>query len=57
MAKNVVLGPDDKWSRYEVLSWLNDMLQTEFTQVEQLCSGTPFISLTGAAVLNATYGL
>uniref|UniRef100_A0AAR2IL56 DNA (cytosine-5-)-methyltransferase n=1 Tax=Pygocentrus nattereri TaxID=42514 RepID=A0AAR2IL56_PYGNA len=45
MAKNVDLGPEDKWSRYEVLSWLNDMLQTEFTQVEQLCSGACFCQL------------
>ncbi|KAL6458865.1 hypothetical protein MHYP_G00323370 [Metynnis hypsauchen] len=45
MAKNVELGPEDKWSRYEVLTWLNDMLQTEFTQVEQLCSGACFCQL------------
>ncbi|KAI4884077.1 hypothetical protein NFI96_030674 [Prochilodus magdalenae] len=45
MATNVVLGPSDNWSRYEVLSWLNDLLQTEFTQVEQLCSGACFCQL------------
>ncbi len=43
MAMNVSLdsnNPDDKCSRYEVLSWINETLQTHFTQVEQCRSGT-----------------
>lgn len=39
MATNVVLGPHDKWSRCEVLSWLNSTLQTDITMIEHLCSG------------------
>ncbi|XP_066500804.1 DNA (cytosine-5-)-methyltransferase 3 beta, duplicate a isoform X2 [Hoplias malabaricus] len=45
MATNVVLGPEDKWSRYEVLAWLNSMLKTNFTQVENLCSGACYCQL------------
>uniref|UniRef100_A0A8B9LFU7 DNA (cytosine-5-)-methyltransferase n=1 Tax=Astyanax mexicanus TaxID=7994 RepID=A0A8B9LFU7_ASTMX len=45
MATNVDLGPDDKWNRYEVLIWLNDILETEFTQVDQICSGACFCQL------------
>ncbi|XP_072537918.1 DNA (cytosine-5-)-methyltransferase 3 beta, duplicate a isoform X2 [Salminus brasiliensis] len=45
MATNVDLGPVDKWNRNEVLSWLNNLLQTEFTQVEQICSGACFCQL------------
>ncbi|XP_016315210.1 DNA (cytosine-5-)-methyltransferase 3 beta, duplicate a [Sinocyclocheilus anshuiensis] len=45
MAMNVSLdpnNPDDKCSRYEVLSWINETLQTNFTQVEQCRSGACF---------------
>uniref|UniRef100_A0A672LAJ8 DNA (cytosine-5-)-methyltransferase n=1 Tax=Sinocyclocheilus grahami TaxID=75366 RepID=A0A672LAJ8_SINGR len=35
-------NPDDKCSRYEVLSWINETLQTNFTQVEQCRSGACF---------------
>ncbi len=43
MAMNVSLdsnNPDDKCSRYEALSWINETLHTNFTQVEQCRSGT-----------------
>uniref|UniRef100_A0A672PI92 DNA (cytosine-5-)-methyltransferase n=1 Tax=Sinocyclocheilus grahami TaxID=75366 RepID=A0A672PI92_SINGR len=48
MATNVSLdpnNPDDKCSRYEVLSWINETLQTNFTQVEQCRSGACFCQL------------
>ncbi|RXN23285.1 DNA (cytosine-5-)-methyltransferase 3 duplicate a isoform X1 [Labeo rohita] len=48
MATNVSLdpnNPDDKCSRYEVLSWMNETLQTNFTQVEQCRSGACFCQL------------
>ncbi|XP_056319640.1 DNA (cytosine-5-)-methyltransferase 3 beta, duplicate a isoform X2 [Danio aesculapii] len=48
MATNVSLepnNPDDKWSRYEVLGWINKTLQTNFTQVEQCRSGACFCQL------------
>lgn len=46
MAMNVSLdsnNPDDKCSRYEALSWINETLHTNFTQVEQCRSGTVYI--------------
>uniref|UniRef100_A0A8C2KTR5 DNA (cytosine-5-)-methyltransferase n=1 Tax=Cyprinus carpio TaxID=7962 RepID=A0A8C2KTR5_CYPCA len=48
MAMNVSLDPnntDDKCSRYDVLSWINETLQTNFTQVEQCRSGACFCQL------------
>uniref|UniRef100_A0A8C2KQK4 DNA (cytosine-5-)-methyltransferase n=1 Tax=Cyprinus carpio TaxID=7962 RepID=A0A8C2KQK4_CYPCA len=45
---NVSLDPnntDDKCSRYDVLSWINETLQTNFTQVEQCRSGACFCQL------------
>lgn len=32
----------DKSSRYELLAWLNKLLQTEFTKMEEICSGMCF---------------
>lgn len=29
----------DKSSRYDLLTWLNSLLQTEFTKIEEICSG------------------
>ena len=29
-------------SRHEMLTWINDSLQTNFTKVEQMCSGINF---------------
>lgn len=46
MATNVCLdpnSPDDKFSRYDILSWINETLHTNFTQVEQCRSGTVLI--------------
>uniref|UniRef100_A0A8C2F7J5 DNA (cytosine-5-)-methyltransferase n=1 Tax=Cyprinus carpio TaxID=7962 RepID=A0A8C2F7J5_CYPCA len=37
--------PDDKCSRNEVLSWINETLQINFTQVEQCRSGACFCQL------------
>ncbi|KAK7135884.1 hypothetical protein R3I94_014533 [Phoxinus phoxinus] len=48
MATNVSLdpnNPDDKVSRYDVLSWINETLLTNFTQVEQCRSGACFCQL------------
>ncbi|XP_043103315.1 DNA (cytosine-5-)-methyltransferase 3 beta, duplicate a [Puntigrus tetrazona] len=48
MAMNVSLdpsNPDDKCSRYDVLSWINETLETNFTQVEQCRSGACFCQL------------
>ncbi|MBN3275186.1 DNM3B methyltransferase, partial [Polyodon spathula] len=47
MAVNVRLTSDsaDKYNRYELLAWVNESLQTEFSKVEQLCSGAAFCQL------------
>uniref|UniRef100_A0A4W4GCE5 DNA (cytosine-5-)-methyltransferase n=1 Tax=Electrophorus electricus TaxID=8005 RepID=A0A4W4GCE5_ELEEL len=48
MAMNVNLNLDafdDKCSRFEILAWLNKLLQTKFTQVEQICSGACFCQI------------
>ena len=29
----------DNLSRHEMLTWINDSLQTNFTKIEQMCSG------------------
>lgn len=29
----------DKSSRYELLDWLNNLLQTKFNKMEDICSG------------------
>lgn len=29
-------------SRHEMLTWINDSLQTNFTKIEQMCSGKFF---------------
>ncbi|XP_060787948.1 DNA (cytosine-5-)-methyltransferase 3 beta, duplicate a isoform X3 [Neoarius graeffei] len=36
---------EDKSSRYELLSWLNDLLQTKFAKMEEVCSGACFCQL------------
>ena len=33
----------DNLSRHEMLSWINDSLQTNFTKIEQMCSGEFYI--------------
>ncbi|KAG5282040.1 hypothetical protein AALO_G00051590 [Alosa alosa] len=48
MATNVSLDgslTENKWSRFDVLKWLNKSLQTEFNQVEQTCSGACYCQL------------
>ncbi|XP_053360127.1 DNA (cytosine-5-)-methyltransferase 3 beta, duplicate a isoform X2 [Clarias gariepinus] len=48
MAKVVNLELDDvqdSSSRYEVLAWLNNKLQTKFTKIEEICSGACFCQL------------
>ncbi|KAF5890164.1 DNA (cytosine-5)-methyltransferase 3A-like isoform X2, partial [Clarias magur] len=48
MAKVVNLELDDvkdNSSRYEVLAWLNNKLQTKFTKIEEICSGACFCQL------------
>ncbi|XP_076859796.1 DNA (cytosine-5-)-methyltransferase 3 beta, duplicate a isoform X2 [Brachyhypopomus gauderio] len=36
---------DDKCSRFDILAWLNKLLQTKFTQVEQICSGACYCQM------------
>ncbi|XP_030639440.1 DNA (cytosine-5-)-methyltransferase 3 beta, duplicate a [Chanos chanos] len=48
MATNVTLSldsPEAKSNRFQLLGWLNKSLQTNFTQVEQICSGACFCQL------------
>ncbi|XP_064161152.1 DNA (cytosine-5)-methyltransferase 3A-like isoform X2 [Anguilla rostrata] len=47
MAMNVKLTPDavDKCNRFVLLAWLNESLQTKFTQVEEICSGAVYCQL------------
>ncbi|MCJ8734989.1 hypothetical protein PDJAM_G00241590 [Pangasius djambal] len=35
----------DKSSRYELLAWLNSLLQTNFTKMDEICSGACFCQL------------
>lgn len=39
----------DKSSRYELLAWLNNLLQTKFTNMEEICSGMYFALLRSHA--------
>jgi len=41
MAVNVynTSGTTDNLSRHEVLAWVNDTLQANFTKIEELCTG------------------
>lgn len=44
MATNVVVTPDTaslKCNRFHLLTWLNNLLKTNFNQVEQTNSGIP----------------
>ncbi|XP_036386719.1 uncharacterized protein LOC118779008 [Megalops cyprinoides] len=47
MATNVtLLSPDsERCNRFVLLAWLNKLLETQFTQVEQMCSGAAFCQL------------
>ncbi|XP_040008597.1 uncharacterized protein LOC120803781 isoform X2 [Xiphias gladius] len=45
MAVNVPLNAGHSYNRYELLAWLNETLQTGFTQVEQVCSGAAYCQL------------
>ncbi|XP_061075037.1 uncharacterized protein LOC133109631 [Conger conger] len=47
MALNVKLTPEavDKCNRFVLLAWLNESLQTKFTQVEEICSGAVYCQL------------
>jgi len=42
MAVNVynTSGTTDNLSRHEVLAWVNDTLQANFTKIEELCTGS-----------------
>ena len=35
----------DNLSRHEMLTWINDSLQTNFTKIEQMCSGSYFYKI------------
>ena len=35
----------DNLSRHEMLSWINDSLQTNFTKIEQMCSGKIYFEI------------
>lgn len=41
MAKNVfsTSASTERWSRHEMLSWVNNQMQSEFTKIEELCTG------------------
>ena len=47
MAVNVynTSGTTDNLSRHEVLAWVNDTLQANFTKIEELCTGLIIIDL------------
>ncbi|XP_034029359.1 uncharacterized protein LOC117513134 [Thalassophryne amazonica] len=45
VAVNVSLTPGQSYSRYELLAWLNESLQTGFTKVEQVCTGAAYCQL------------
>jgi len=47
MAVNVynTSGTTDNLSRHEVLAWVNDTLQANFTKIEELCTGINIMSL------------
>lgn len=41
MAKNVhsTSASSQRWSRHDMLSWVNTQLQSEFNKIEELCTG------------------
>ncbi|XP_061115075.1 uncharacterized protein LOC133139515 [Conger conger] len=45
MAVNVSLTSENNYSQFELLTWLNESLQTKFNKVEQICSGAAFCQL------------
>ncbi|XP_064154116.1 uncharacterized protein LOC135233988 [Anguilla rostrata] len=45
MAVNVSLTSENNYNQFELLSWLNESLQTKFNKVEQICSGAAFCQL------------
>ncbi|XP_026222633.1 uncharacterized protein LOC113166723 isoform X2 [Anabas testudineus] len=45
MAVNVTLNTRYSYNQYELLTWLNETLQTCFTEVEQLCTGAAYCQL------------
>jgi len=47
MAVNVynTSGTTDNLSRHEVLAWVNDSLQSNFTKIEELCTGASYCML------------
>lgn len=42
MAVNVYSTSGDNLSRHEALAWVNDVLQANFTKIEELCSGAAY---------------
>lgn len=46
MAVNVYSTSSDSLSRHEALSWVNNILQSNFTKIEELCTGRCLIKLT-----------
>lgn len=48
MAVNVynTSGTTDNLSRHEVLAWVNDTLQANFTKIEELCTGNFYAMIT-----------
>ena len=42
MATNVysTSATQDNLSRHDILAWVNDSLQTSYSKIEELCSGT-----------------
>jgi len=42
----------DNLSRHEMLTWINDSLQTNFTKLEQMCSGAAYCQLMDMLFMN-----
>lgn len=46
MAVNVYSTSGDSLSRHEALSWVNNILQSNFSKIEELCTGWLMMELT-----------
>jgi len=59
MAVNVynTSGTTDNLSRHEVLAWVNDTLQANFTKIEELCTGMHYTVVVACVAVRVARSL